>query len=244
MTGVIIITGGSRGIGAATALLAASRGWKVVTSYLERREPAEAVVHEIEAAGGHAITLQADTAIEADVVRLFDTAERQFGKVTALVNNAGMNGGPTTLADLSTQEMRRMLDINVFGCLLCAREAVRRMATDRGGPGGAIVNIGSVAARLGSAGERVHYAATKGAVISMTIGLANEVIRSGIRVNCVSPGLTETEMNPAARLARLVPTVPIGRAAEPKEMADAIMYMLSPEASYVVGQNLTVSGGR
>ena len=238
MTGILLITGGSRGIGAATARLAAAKGWKVVTSYLERQEPAEAVVREIEAAGGTALTVQADTSIEGDVVRLFDTAEARFGKVTALVNNAAMGGGPTALANLSTAEMRRLLDINVFGCLLCAREAVRRMATDRGGPGGAIVNLGSVSARLGSAGERVHYSASKGAVISLTNGLANEVARSGIRVNCVSPGLTETDMNPAERIARIVPTIPIWRVAQANEIAEAIMFLLSPEASYIAGQNL------
>lgn len=241
---VLIVTGASRGIGAATARLAAAQGWSVVGTYLERREPAEAVAAEIVAAGGQAIAVQADTSVEADVVRVFDAAEARFGPVTGLVNNAGMNGGPTTVAELSTAELRRLLDINVVGCFLCAREAVRRMATDRGGPGGVIVNLGSVAAVRGSPHERVHYAASKGAVVSMTTGLAHEVARSGIRVNAVSPGLTETEMNPADRLARLVPTVPLGRAAEPEEVARVILFLLSPEASYVVGVNLTVSGGR
>jgi NAD(P)-dependent dehydrogenase (short-subunit alcohol dehydrogenase family) len=244
MPGTLVITGASRGIGAATARLAASRGWRVVGSYLERREPAEAVAEGIRAAGGQAIAVQADTSVEADVARLFDTAERHFGPVTGLVNNAGLNGGPTTVADLSTAELRRLIDTNVIGCFLCAAEAVRRMATDRGGRGGAIVNLASVAAVRGSAGERVHYAASKGAVVSMTIGLAQEVARSGIRVNAVSPGLTETEMNPAERLAKLVPTVPIGRAADPEEVARVILFLLSPESSYVLGTNITVSGGR
>lgn len=244
MSGVLIITGGSRGIGAATAKLAAQRGWRVVTSYLERREPAEAVIHDIAAAGGEAITIQADTTREADVQRLFDAAEARFGRITGLVNNAGMNGGPAPLAELPVAELRLMLDINILGCMLCAQEAVRRMATDRGGEGGAIVNLGSVAAMLGSAGERVHYAASKGAIVSFTKGLAKEVIRSGVRVNCVSPGLTETEMNPPDRLQKLVPTVPIGRAAEPMEIARTILFLLSSEASYIVGENVTVSGGR
>jgi NAD(P)-dependent dehydrogenase (short-subunit alcohol dehydrogenase family) len=244
LTGVLIVTGGSRGIGAATAKLAAERGFKVVLSYLDRRESADAVVAAIVAAEGEAIAVQADTTIEADVTRLFDTAAAQFGPVTAVVNNAGMNGGPSALADLSTAELRRLLDINIVGVLLVAREAVRRMATDRGGAGGAIVNLGSVAAVRGSPGERVHYAASKGAVVSMTIGLAQEVARSGIRVNCVSPGLTETEMNSPARLGRLVPTVPIGRVGDPDEIARAILFLLSAEASYILGVNLTVSGGR
>ncbi|HWL79660.1 MAG TPA: SDR family oxidoreductase [Roseomonas sp.] len=244
MAGVLVITGASRGIGAATARLAAAQGWRVVGTYLERRAPAEAVAAEIRAAGGDALMLQADTTVEADVARIFDEAEARFGKVTGLVNNAGMNGGPTTVADLSTAELRRLIDINVTGTFLCAREAVRRMATDRGGPGGAIVNLASVAAVRGSAGERVHYAASKGAVVSMTIGLAQEVARSGIRVNAVSPGLTETEMNPPDRLARLVPTVPIGRVAAPEEVARVILFLLSDAASYMLGVNVTVSGGR
>ncbi|HWX47743.1 MAG TPA: SDR family oxidoreductase [Roseomonas sp.] len=244
MAGVLVITGASRGIGAATARLAAAQGWRVVGTYLERRAPAEAVAAEIRAAGGEALMLQADTTVEADVTRVFDEAEARFGKVTGLVNNAGMNGGPTDVADLSTAELRRLIDINVIGTFLCAREAVRRMATDRGGPGGAIVNLASVAAVRGSAGERVHYAASKGAVVSMTIGLAQEVARSGIRVNAVSPGLTETEMNPPDRLARLVPTVPIGRVAAPEEVARVILFLLSDAASYMLGVNVTVSGGR
>ncbi len=244
MTGTLVITGASRGIGAATARLAASRGWRVVGSYLERLEPAEAVVAEIVAAGGEAIAVQADTSNEADVTLLFDTAEQRFGPIAGLVNNAGINGGPVAVADMSTAELRTMIDTNIFGAFLCAREAVRRMATDRGGQGGAIVNLGSVAARLGSPGERVHYAASKGAVVSMSHGLAKEVIRSGIRVNCVSPGLTETEMNPADRLAKLIPNVPIGRVGGPDEIARVILFLLSEESSYMVGVDVTVSGGR
>ena len=244
MTGTLVITGASRGIGAATARLAASRGWRVVGSYLERLEPAEAVVAEIVAAGGEAIAVQADTSNEADVTLLFDTAEQRFGPIAGLVNNAGINGGPVAVADMSTAELRTMIDTNIFGAFLCAREAVRRMATDRGGQGGAIVNLGSVAARLGSPGERVHYATSKGAVVSMSHGLAKEVIRSGIRVNCVSPGLTETEMNPADRLAKLIPNVPIGRVGGPDEIARVILFLLSEESSYMVGADVTVSGGR
>ncbi len=244
MSKLLIITGGSRGIGAATARLAATRGWDVALTYLERREPAEAVVAEIEAAGGKAMAIQADTSVEADVVRLFDTAEARFGRVAGLVNNAGINGGPTTVADLSTEELRRLIDINVIGCFLCAREAVRRMATDRGGQGGVIVNLGSVAVQHGSAFERVHYSASKGAIVAMTNGLAKEVARVGIRVNCVSPGLTVTEMNPEDRIARILPSIPIGRTADPEEIARPILFLLSDEASYVVGINVTAGGGR
>ena len=241
---VLIITGASRGIGAATARLAAARGWAVVVAYLERQEPAESVVAEIIANGGEAIAVKADTSVEHDVARLFEAAEQRFGQVTGLVNNAGINGGPTTVADLSVDELRRLLDINVVGYFLCAREAVRRMSMDRGGPGGVIVNIGSVAAVRGSPHERVHYAASKGAIISMTTGLAAEVARHGIRVNAVSPGLIETEMNPSERLARLVSTVPLGRVAAPDEVASVILFLLSDEASYMAGVNVTVSGGR
>ena len=244
MGDVLIVTGGSRGIGAATAKLAAERGWSVLTTYIERQAPAEAVVQAITAAGGRAATIRADTAIEADVTRMFDTATQMFGPVTGLVNNAGMNGGPFDLADMDVAEIRRLIDINVTGCILCAREAVRRMALNRGGQGGAIVNLGSVAARLGSAHERVHYAASKGAILSFTQGLGREAIKQGVRVNCVSPGLTDTEMNPADRQARVLPIVPIGRVADPIEIAKAILFLLSPEASYIAGTELTVSGGR
>jgi NAD(P)-dependent dehydrogenase (short-subunit alcohol dehydrogenase family) len=244
MTGVLVVTGGSRGIGAEVAKLAAERGWSVLTTYAERREPAEAVVREIVASGGKAATMQADTGIEADISRIFDKAEELFGPVTGLVNNAGLNGGPAPLMDLEIAEIRRLIEVNVLGCILCAREAVRRMARSRGGQGGAIVNLGSVAARLGSANERVHYSASKGAILSFTQGLGREAIKEGVRVNCISPGLTDTEMNPAERQARILPVLPIGRVAEPIEIARAVLFMLSSEASYITGAELTVSGGR
>jgi NAD(P)-dependent dehydrogenase (short-subunit alcohol dehydrogenase family) len=178
------------------------------------------------------------------VRKLFDETERRFGPITGLVNNAGMNGGPATLLDTPIEELRRLIDINVFGCMLCAKEAVSRMAKSRGGQGGAIVNLGSVSARLGSAGERVHYSASKGAILSFTQGLGREAVKEGVRVNCVSPGVTETEMNPPERLARIVPIVPMGRVGQPIEIARVILFLLSDEASYVTGTEVTVSGGR
>lgn len=244
MSGTLLITGASRGIGAATARLAARRGWRVVLGYEQRAAAAETVARAIIAEGGEAIAVQADTSREMDVARLFDTAADRFGRVDALVNNAGINGGPAPLAELPEQELRRMLEVNLLGPMLCAREAVRRMARGRGGAGGVIVNLASVAAVHGSAGERVHYAASKGGIVSFTIGLAKEVAREGIRVNSVSPGLTETEMNPPERLARLVDNVPIGRVAATEEVARVILFLLSDEASYVLGTNITVSGGR
>lgn len=243
MDKVLIVTGGSRGIGAAVASGAAAQGWTVVLSYVSRADRAAAVVRDIIAAGGRAVAVQADSAREADVARLFDEAAKH-GRIAGLVNNAAVNGDPVRLADLDPAEFRALFELDVTGVFLCATEAVRRMSTARGGAGGAIVNIGSVAARLGAAGERVHYAAAKAAVIAMSHGLALEVAREGIRVNCVSPGLFATDMNPAERLARLVPSIPIGRVGQPEELANAVLFMLSDAASYMVGTEVTVSGGR
>lgn len=241
---VCIITGASKGIGAATARLAATRGWQVVVNYHRDRAAAEAVVGDIEAKGGQAIAIAADVADENAVRALFDGAERAFGPVCSLVNNGGINGGSTRLVDLDTAVLRRVMETNVIGPILCAREALRRMATDRGGKGGTIVNVSSVGARIGSPGERVHYAASKGALNSFTMGLAKEAIRSGVRVNAVSPGLTRTQMNPQDRIDRIAPTIPIGRAATPEEIAQAILFLMSDDASYIVGDNIMVTGGR
>lgn len=239
---VLLVTGGSRGIGAETARLAAKRGWRVVTTYNGREDSARAVVDEIVKAGGQAATIQAEVTKEADIGHAFDEAEKRFGPVAGLVNCAGVDGGPRRLTEMSTEEMRWVLDTNVLGTMLCCREAVSRM--ERDGRGGAIVNLGSVIARLGAPGERVHYAASKGAIVSFTTGLAREVAASGIRVNCVSPGLTVTEMNSPERIARIAPNIPVGRAGKPGEIAETILFLLSPAASYVVGAELTVSGGR
>jgi len=244
VSGVLVVTGGSRGIGAATAKLAAERGWSVLTTYVERREPAEAVIADITRAGGTAATMQADTGLEADIPCIFERAEQSFGPLTGLVNNAGLNGGPSDLADMSTSEIRRLVEVNILGPMLCAREAVRRMARNRGGQGGVIVNLGSVSARLGSAHERVHYSASKGAMLSFSQGLGREAVEQGVRVVCVSPGLTNTEMNPSDRQARILPSLPIGRVADPVEIARVILFVLSPEASYLTGTEITVSGGR
>jgi NAD(P)-dependent dehydrogenase (short-subunit alcohol dehydrogenase family) len=244
MSGVLIVTGGGRGIGAATARLAAERGWKVATCYLERREPAEVVVSDIKAAGGEALTIKADTASEDDVKRLFDAAHDAFGQVTGLVNNAALQGGPVRVADIELFELRRIIDVNLIGPFIVAREAVRRMSTERGGPGGVIVNISSIAARHGSGGERVHYSASKAAINIFTVGLAKEVGREGIRVNTVSPGVTATDMNPPEAQARFAPITPLGRAADPLEIARVILFALSPESSFMSGADILVAGGR
>ena len=242
--GIVLITGGSRGIGAAVARTAAAQGWSVMLTYRERREAADEVVESIVRSGGAAAAVGGNVTVPDDVARFFDATQERFGPVTGLVNNAGIDGGPQPLLDTPLAELRAVLDVNVLGTLLCCQEAVRRMATDRGGPGGVIVNLGSVAARLGAPGERVHYAASKGAISSLTTGLGREVIRQGIRVNCVSPGMTETEMNPPDKLQRVAPTIPIARPATPGEIAAAVLFLLSPQSSYMVGAEITVSGGR
>jgi NAD(P)-dependent dehydrogenase (short-subunit alcohol dehydrogenase family) len=243
MDKVLIVTGGSRGIGAAVARQAAAQGWLVVFSYVNGAQEAAAVAQEIAAGGGQAFAVQADSSREEDVRRLFDEATRH-GRIAGLVNNAGINGGPVRVADLEPQELRRVIEINLIGTFLCAAEAVRRMSTARGGQGGVIVNMGSAASWLGAPGERVHYAATKGAVNVMTQGLGLEVAREGIRVNCVNPGLIETDMNSAERVARISPTIPIGRSGKADEIASVVLFLLSDAASYVVGTDIRVAGGR
>lgn len=243
MEKVLVVTGGSRGIGAAVARQAAAQGWRVVLSYATRGPEADAVVREIAGAGGHAVAVKADSAAEADVAWLFEEAAKH-GRIAGLVNNAGINGSPVRVADLTPADLRRMFEVNVIGAFLCAAEAIRRMSTARGGQGGSIVNIGSAATWLGAAGERVHYAASKGAIEVMTHGLALEVAREGIRVNCIHPGLIETDMNPPDRVARISPLIPIGRVGQPGEIAAAVLFLLSDAASYVLGTSLKVTGGR
>ncbi|HSD34800.1 MAG TPA: SDR family oxidoreductase [Alphaproteobacteria bacterium] len=246
--GVLLITGGSRGIGAATAKLAASRGWRVCLSYVRDDSAAKEVVRAITGAGGEALAVRADMRREAEIVALFDDAERAFGPVTGLVNNAGITGRIGPLPEAAPETIREVVEVNVTGAILAAREAVLWMSTARGGAGGAIVNISSGAASLGSSGEYVHYAASKGAIDTFTLGLAREVAREGIRVNAVAPGLILTDIHAAGgepgRAERIAPTVPMGRPGAPEEVAEPILFLLSPAASYITGAVLRVAGGR
>ncbi len=241
---VTIVTGGSRGIGAATALVCGQNGHAICVTYRDRADKAEEVVASIKASGGEAIAVQADSAVEADVTRLFERVDDALGTVTGLVNNAGIHGPRIRVDALETTDVERVLAVNVTALFQCSREAIRRMSTRHGGKGGAIVNVSSGSARLGSPGAGVLYAASKGAVNSLTIGLSQEVAGEGIRVNAVAPGLTVTDMPPAERLERDCPNIPIGRAAQPEEIAEAIYWLLTDKASYVAGANLRVGGGR
>lgn len=246
--GLCIITGASRGIGAETAALAARDGWDVAVNYSGNRAAADKVADRVRAAGRKAVVIQADVAKEADVIRLFDEAEAALGPVRALVNNAGITGEITNVKNMTYDAMRRVIDLNVIGLMLCAREAARRMSKSDGHAGGAVVNLSSIAPRLGSPNEFVHYAASKGAVDAFTIGFAREAIKDGIRVNAVAPGMIDTEIHATAgapdRCARLGPTTPIGRAAHPSEVAEAIVWLLGDKAGYCVGSILEVAGGR
>jgi NAD(P)-dependent dehydrogenase (short-subunit alcohol dehydrogenase family) len=245
---VLIVTGASRGIGAATARLAAGRGYDVCVNYQANRQAAEAVVGDIQAAGGRAIAVQADVASEAEVERLFDTVDRELGRLDALVNNAGLAGRFSRLDEADSETIRRVIEVNVLGLINCSRAAVRRLSPRHGGAGGAIVNLTSGAATIGSPGEYVWYAASKGAVDSFTLGLGKELAGEGIRVNGVAPGFVETEIHAASgmpdRVALQGHTVPIGRAAQPEEIAETILWLLSDQASYVTGAVLRVAGGR
>ncbi len=244
----MLVTGGSRGIGAATARLAAEQGYDVCISYRDRGDSAQAVVADVEATGMRALAVQADVSEEQDVLRLFATAQAELGPLLGLVNNAGVLDRQSTVANLQSERIQRILAVNVLGAFLCAREAVRAMSTAGGGRGGSIVNVSSRAAVLGGAGEYVDYAASKAAVDALTVGLSREVADVGIRVNAVRPGLIETEIHASGgepgRVGRLGPTVPMGRGGTAEEVAEAIVWLLSDQASYVTGSFVEVSGGR
>ena len=248
MDKVLLVTGGGRGIGAATAWLAARQGWAVGVNYATQAQPAEALVARIRDAGGKAVALQANIAQEDQVLAMFERLGAQLGPIAGLVNNAGVVDVATRLDEMSVARWRRLFDINVIGSMLCAREAVKRMSSRHGGAGGAIVNISSASSRLGSPGQYIDYAASKGAIDSFTLGLAREVAAEGIRVNAVRPGLIDTEIHASGgqpdRAQVAGPLAPIKRAGTAIEVAQAIVWLLSPQASYTTGAVLDVSGGR
>ncbi len=248
MKRVLLITGGSRGIGAATALLAAQDGWAVAVNYANNQAAANQVVQAIAQAGGQAIAVQGDVADEAQIARLFATVDQQLGRVTGLVNNAGVVDVTARVEDTSWQRLERMMRINVLGSFACAKEAIRRMSTRHGGQGGVLVNLSSVAARLGAPGQYVDYAASKGAIDTFTVGLAKELATENIRVNAVRPGVIDTDIHASGGLPNrardLAPLIPMQRAGTAQEIAESIVWLLSDKASYVTGTCLDVGGGR
>lgn len=245
---VVLITGGSRGIGAETARLAAARGWNVALSYVSDEAAAASVAADVAAAGVEALTVRADVGTEADTLALFAAVDARFGRLDALVNNAGIVAPKARVDEYDAARVERLMRVNVTGSILCAREAVRRMSTRHGGRGGAIVNVSSVAAVLGSAGEYVDYAASKGAIDSFTVGLAREVATEGIRVNAVRPGTVDTEIHASGgqpdRVARVREFIPMKREGKAHEIAAAIVFLMSDDASYMTGAVIDVSGGR
>ena len=248
MSKVVLITGASRGIGAATALLAAQQGYAVAVNYSANSLAADEVVRQIRAAGGQAIAVQANVASEAQVLAMFQKIDAKFGRLTALVNNAGVVDGTSRVDGLSLARLQRMFEVNVFGSFICAREAIQRMSTRYGGGGGCIVNLSSAAARLGAPGQYVDYASAKGAIDTFTIGLAKEVAAEGIRVNAVRPGLIDTDIHASGglpnRVHDLAPQVPMQRPGTAEEVAEAIVWLMSGRSSYCTGALLDVAGGR
>ena len=248
MNPTLLVTGGSRGIGAATALLAAQRGYAVAVNYTANSLAADEIVRQIRARGGNAMAVQADVGIEAQVMAMFQKIDAKLGRLTALVNNAGVVDVAARVDEMSVARLKRMFDINVVGSFVCAREAVKRMSTRHGGSGGVIVNVSSAAARLGGSGQYVDYAASKGAIDTLTIGLAKEVALEGIRVNAVRPGIIETDIHASGgqpdRARQMASVVPMQRAGSAEEVAQAIVWLLSDESSYTTGTLLDVTGGR
>lgn len=245
---ILLVTGAGRGIGAAIARLAATRGYDVAINYAGNEAAANAVVEDIKKAGRRGIAIKGNMGDPRDIARVFAQVDSQLGRITDLVNNAGIMGTPSRVDGINADKLKEVVEVNVTGAILVAGEAVRRMSKKHGGSGGTIVNISSMAAVLGMAGDYVWYAATKGAMNSFTVGLAREVIGEGIRVNAVSPGLINTDIHATAgqpdRAERLKSVIPIGRFGEPDEVAQTVLYLMSDEASYVVGANVTISGGR
>jgi NAD(P)-dependent dehydrogenase (short-subunit alcohol dehydrogenase family) len=244
----ILITGGTRGIGRATALLCAAKGWNVALNYLRDQAAAEKTAEAVRQAGVQVIAVQGDVAVETDVVSMFSAAESNLGPLDGVVINAGIVAPALRLADMESARLKRMFDINIYGAYLCARESARRLPKDRGGRGGSIVLVSSAASRLGSPFEYVDYAGSKAALDTLTIGLAKELAQQGVRVNAVRPGLIETEIHASAgqpdRAQRIGATTPIGRPGRPEEVAEAIVWLLGDGASYTTGAIIDVAGGR
>ncbi|QRM49231.1 SDR family oxidoreductase [Rhizobium sp. BG6] len=250
MTGrpVLLVTGGSRGIGAAVCRLAARQGWNVAVNYAANRAAADVVVAEVRAEGGDAIAIQGDVGNAQDIIAMFEAVDRHFGRLDGLVNNAGIVDAPQRVDEMSVERLERMMRINVTGSILCASEAVRRMSSKHGGKGGSIVNISSMAAVLGSASQYVDYAASKAAIDTFTIGLSREVATEGVRVNAIRPGVIDTDIHASGGLPNrardMASSIPMQRSGTAEEVADAVLYLLSPTASYITGAILNVSGGR